>query len=104
MEEPGVVEEDGPRLVADSPTTHQASPTTLWELQGDHRQHLAPAALVCYGRLVLRGRQWRHHQGPAWTLRPTAVDHHPQRHQEAALVPSGGQAGPVPALTPLRWK
>ena len=43
-------EEDSPRLVADSAITqwpHQASQTTLWEPPGDHRQHLAQAALVC---------------------------------------------------------
>ena len=56
MEEPGEEgqgdeeEEDSPRLVEDSPITqwlHQASQTTLWEPRGDHRQHLAQAALVC---------------------------------------------------------
>jgi hypothetical protein len=49
MEEQGVVEEDSPRLVADSPTTQwlpQASPITLWGHLGHHRQHLAQEALV----------------------------------------------------------
>ena len=48
MEELGVVEEDSPRLVVDSPTTQwRHHPTTLWEPRGDHLQHLAQAALVC---------------------------------------------------------
>ena len=45
----GGVEEDSPRLVADSPTTQwlpQASPTTLWGHLGHHLQHLAQEALV----------------------------------------------------------
>ena len=50
MEEQGVVEEDSPRLVADSPTTQwlpQASPITLRGHLGHPRhQHLAQEALV----------------------------------------------------------
>ena len=41
--------EDNPRLVAPAPTSQWlplASPITLWEHLGHHRQHLAQEALV----------------------------------------------------------
>ena len=47
MEELGVVEEDSPRLVVDSPTTQwRHHPTTLRGHLGHHRQHLAQGVLV----------------------------------------------------------